>query len=257
VRSLRFLLTRWLVLGCLAWPAVPGAATGETETIMAAARTAEARFDSRGALERYLALDRLRPNDAHVLQKIARQYSDLIPELSTDAERRRYAQTALDYSQRAVALDPQNAENVLSLAVCHGKLAIYSDTRDKVKYSRRVKEEAERALALDPNYAWAHHVLGRWHYEVATLGASARIFVGVFYGGLPAASTATAVKALQRAVELDPGELAHQLELGFALAAAGRKEAARTHFEKGLALPSRQKHDEAAKHRGRAALARL
>jgi hypothetical protein len=26
-----------------------------------------------------------------------------------------------------------------------------------------VKEEAERALALDPNYAWAHHVIGRWH----------------------------------------------------------------------------------------------
>lgn len=232
-------------------------AGADADAILADARAAEEGLDSRRALELYLAADRARPGDADVLQKIARQYSDLIVELSTDDDRRLYAQTALDYARRAVALEPRNPENVLSLAICHGKLAVYSDLRTKIKYSRLVKEDAERALRLDPNYAWAHHVLGRWHYEVATLSATARVLARLFYGGLPPASTTSAIQSLQRAVELEPDELAHHLELGLALAADGKTDKARVQLEKGLALPSRRKHDDAAKARGREALGNL
>lgn len=232
-------------------------AAPDVSALLADARAAEAKLDSRRALELYLAADKAKTNDAAILQKIARQYSDLITELTTDDERRRYAQTALDYSLRAVALAPDNPENVLSLAICHGKLGVFSDTKTKIKYSRLVKEEAERALRLDPNYAWAHHVIGRWHYEVATLGATARFFVKLFYGGLPAASTAEAVHHLRRAVALEPDELAHHLELGFALAADGDNARARAEFEKGLAMADRGKHAAEAKARARAALAKL
>lgn len=250
-------LPRLALLFILTTAALRAASAPDVATLLADARAAEAKLDSRRALELYLAADRAKPDDATILQKIARQYSDLITELSTDDDCRSYAQTALDYSLRAVALAPNNPENVLSLAVCHGKLGIYSDTKTKIRYSRLVREEAERALALDPNYAWAHHVLGRWHYEVATLGGPSRLFVKLFYGGLPAASTAEAVQKLRRAVELEPSELSHHLELALALAADGQKENARAQFEKGLALPSRQKHDESAKARARTALASL
>ncbi len=233
------------------------ALAADVSALLADARAAEAKLDSRRALELYLAADKAKPNDDAILQKIARQYSDLITELTTNEERRRYAQTALEYSQRAVTLAPDKAENVLSLAICHGKLGVYSDTKTKIKYSRLVKEEAERALALDPNYAWAHHVIGRWHYEVATLGAATRFFVRLIYGGLPAATTAEAVHHLRRAVALEPGELNHHLELGFALAADGDKARARAEFEKGLAMPDRGKHDAEAKSRARTALAAL
>ena len=250
-------LRRLALLVFLAAGALRAASAPDVTQLLTDARAAETKLDSRRALELYLAADKAKPNDPVILQKIARQYSDLVTELPTDDERRRYAQTALDYSLRAVALAPQNPENILSLAICHGKLAVYSDTKTKIKYSRFVKEEAERALAIDPNYAWAHHVVGRWHYEVATLGATARLFVKLFYGGLPAATTAEAVHHLRRAVALDPEELAHHHELGFALAADGQKDRARAAFEKGLAMPSRTKHDEAAKARARTALATL
>ncbi len=233
------------------------ASAPDATQLIAEARDAEVKLDSRRALELYLAADQAKPNDPVIIQKIARQYSDLVADLPTDAERRNYAQTALDYSKRSVELAPKNPENVLSLAVCYGKLGVYSDTETKLKYSRLVKEEADRALALDPNYAWAHHVLGRWNYEVATLGSGSRLFVKLFYGGLPSATTAAAVQQLRRAVELEPNELAHQLELGFALAADGQKADARTQFEKGLALPSTKKYDDPAKARARAALSHL
>lgn len=236
---------------------LPASDSATADTLFKEGLAAEEKLDSRGALEFFLQADRARPNDALIIQKIARQYSDLIVDLGTADERQRYAETALTYSRRAVELDPNNAVNVLSVAVCLGKLAVYGDTRTKIRNSRLVKEGAERALALDPKYAWAHHLLGRWNYEVATLGTATKFFVRIIYGGLPDASTAQGVAELSRAVELEPGELAHQLELGFALLADGQKARARAQFEKGLAMPSRGKHDEAAKARAREALEKL
>ena len=245
---------RWRIPFCLllllAWPGGRLLAATEVETLVQAALAAEQRLDSRRALELFLAAEKLRPPDAFLLQKIARQYSDLVDELGTDAERRLQAERALDYAQRAVALDPRNAVNVLSLAISHGKIGLYSGPREKVAHSRRVKDEAGRALQLDPS-------LGRWHHEVNTLGGVARTFVRILYGGLPPASADEAIRHLTQAAALEPDELAHHLELGLALAATGQNERARVALARGLAMPSRARYDEPAKARARAALEKL
>lgn len=225
----------------------------ETDDLWREALAAEARLDTRRALELLLTVEARRPDDAELLQKIARQYSDLVVDLASPEEKRAAVQKALAYAQRAVTLAPDRAENVLSVAICYGKLGVYGGTRDKVRYSRLMREEAERALALDPNYAWAHHLLGRWHYEVAELGTTVRWLVKLFYGGLPEASVATAVAHLERAVALEPTQLKHHLELGFAYLAAGALDRAQQAFAHGLGMPSREKHDESAKDRARAA----
>jgi hypothetical protein len=56
---------------------------------------------------------------------------------------------------------------------------------------------------------------------------------------------------------LAPDTLAHHLELGFAYLAAGRSREAREAFERGLALPEREKHDATAKERALEALRQL
>lgn len=227
------------------------------DALLRDALAAEQRFDSRAALDLFLQLQPHRPDDAFVLQKIAQQYSDLVVEQPDPEAKKRYARTALDYAERAVALQPDNAVNELSLAVCYGKLATSSDTRTKIAYSRQVKQHAERALALDPNYAWAHHLLGRWHREVADLSGTARFFVKLLYGGLPDASVAEAVSHLEKAVALEPQVPSHAVELGFAYAAAAREADARRLWEAGLRLSSRVKHDDPAKQRAMRALAGL
>lgn len=219
------------------------------------ALAAEARFDSAAALELFLRADAQHANDPVVLQKISRQYSDLSNDTTDLAEKKRLLALALDYTNRAVVLAPKSAVNVLSLAIIYGKLALLADTRAKIEDSRLVKRYAEEALALDPDYAFAHHVLGRWHYEVATLGSTKRFLVRLIYGGLPEASTAEAVRQLRRAVELSPELPAHRAELGFALLADGQRDAARAEFEQALALPRREKYDAEAQQRAREALA--
>jgi tetratricopeptide (TPR) repeat protein len=218
---------------------------------------AEQHLDSAKALDLFLQADAAKPDDAFILQKIARQYSDSVIDTDDVAEKKHRATEALAYAERAVALDPNNAVNVLSLAVCHGTLGLYSDTRTKIKYSRLMEQEIERALALDPDYAWAHHLLGRWNYEVASLGSTTRFFVRIIYGGLPDASFAKAISELQRAVALEPKVLSHHIDLGFAYLSDDQKEKARACFDTGLAMPSIEKHDEIDKARARVALKSL
>jgi tetratricopeptide (TPR) repeat protein len=247
IRRLWFLTS---ALSCL----LCGAAPTAVDPVLDEARAAEARFEVARALELYLEADRLRPNDPVTLQKIAQQLSDLSLEVATAAEKKAQAAKALEFAKRAVALAPDSPVNVLSLAICYGKKGVFSDTRTKIEYSRLVRMEAERALALDPNYDWAHHVLGRWHLEVAELGAATRFVVRLVYGGLPPASKDQAILHLRRAAELAPERVPHHVELGFAYRAAGRTADARESFERALALPSLELYDEPAKERARAAL---
>lgn len=248
---------RRALLLIVALVSAPALAADGVDDLVRAALAAEARFDSRAALDLLLQADAARPNDPVILQKIARQYSDLTLDTPDVAEKKRLCTLALDYSQRAVAANPKDPVSVLSLAVSYGKLGLYSGTREKIEYSRHVKEYAEQALTLNPNYDYAHHVLGRWQYEVATLSAATRFFVRLVYGGLPSASAADAVAHLRRAVELGPQFPAHQVELGFALLADGQRDAAREALRTALAMPKREKYDDEAWRRARQALDRL
>ncbi len=188
-------------------------------------------------------------------QRLARHYSDLSHDVADPAEHRRLVGLALVHAQRAAELQPDDPVTELSLAICYGKLAERAPIRTKIEYSRFVKQHAERALALAPDYDYAHHVLGRWHHEVASLSPAARWIVKLVYGGLPPASTAQAVHHLQRAAELAPQTVSHHVELGFVLLSAGKSAAARKSFQRATELPAAEKHDVIAQRRAKEALA--
>ena len=232
-------------------------AAGAADTLVQQALAAEAHFDAKTALGLFLRADAARPNDPFILEKISRQYSDSISDTASIDEKKRRAEKAVAYAKRAVALKPNSAVNLTSLAVSYGKLSLLSGTRIRIAYSRLVKVYAERALALDPNYDWACHVLGRWNYEVASLGATERVFAELVYGGLPPASTAEAVRLLRRAVVLAPQIPAHHAELGFAYLADKQPGLARAEFAQAIRLPLREKYDIEEKSRAQTALERL
>jgi tetratricopeptide (TPR) repeat protein len=225
-----------------------------TDTLLRDARAAESRGDPATALRLYQRADAARPNDPALLQEISKQYSDLSDHVTDAAEKQRLLAAALAAAQRALALDPHSAVNTLSVGICYGKLALLADNRTKVEYSRLIHDYAQRAIALDPDYALAHYVLGRWLYEVAAAGSTKRFFARVLYGGLPPASLADAIRELRRAVELDPDAPANHTDLGLALLAHNDSAAARAEFARALALSPRDQHDADALRRARAAL---
>ena len=209
------------------------------------------------ALAQFIAADRLQPNDAEILYRIARQHGLSMTDYSGKDEKLAAGRKALEFSKKAVAADPKNAKAHLSLAISYGRIASFLNNKTKISYSKLVKEEVDKALALDATDDLSFHVLGVWHYELANLNGLLRAIAQVVYGKLPAASNEEAVKNLKKACELAPGKVASQIELGRAYAAMGQVELAKTSLSKGLSLPSREKDDEETKQRGRAALKQL
>ncbi len=209
---------------------------------------------SQEALSILLEADRLWPDHAGILHRVAKQYVLLMPEESTKAEKKVLGRQALVAAERAVSLAPNDAQVRLSLAIVLGQLALLESPRRQVEMSRRIREEAEAATRLDPGEDYAWHVLARWNYELANLNPLLKSFAEVIYGKFPDASNENAANYFRKAIASGPPRAIHHIEYGRTLAVLGQKAEARQEIERGLLLPSKTKDDEDSKARGRQAL---
>lgn len=225
-----------------------------TDDAIAAGLEAERRMQPREALVHFREALAARPGDAFLQQKVAQQLSDAAFLEPSPEARTRLVSEALVHAKLAAEMDPGSAVARLSLAVLYGKLAIEGDVRTRVDHARRIRLHAEEALAIDPGYAWARHVLGRWHVETSQINFGKRAVVALFFGGLPRASLGEGIAHLEEAVRLEADAVPHHVELGFAYQLAGRREEARARWESALRLPSVRVYDSAAKQRASNAL---
>ena len=209
------------------------------------------------ALRCYLPAEKAEPKNMHVLLCIARQYRHLSADAAGADENMRLANLGKVYAMRAVAIDPNEAEAHLSVAICYAKMVPLLGNKEKMEASRRLKVSVDKAIALDPNLDLAWHVLGCWHQRLADLGTVKRTLARVVYGALPEATNEDAVRCFQKAIALNPSRLIHHIELGRTYAQMGRDDDARRCLTKGLSMPNVGKDDAEVKQRGRETLAEL
>lgn len=210
--------------------------------------------DTREALAALMAADKLLPNRPDILVRIAKQHGDLMTKTRDPDERKAAAGTSLAYSRRALRLDSGISDTHLAVAIALGKSTEFMGNREKIETSREIRQRAERALELNPQCDYAHHMLGRWHQELAGIGGATRALARLIYGGLPAASYEDSLHHLKRARTLRPDRLIHKIEYGRTLAMMGRTAEARETLAAALEIPDRDKDDVEAKQRGRATL---
>lgn len=236
----------WVSVSALAEP---------VSTYLAQGDVADAKGKAEKALSLYLAADQLQPNDANILWRVAKQYSELGDKKGAD--RKQWGEKALDAANRAKEIDPKNSKVRLILSIVYGRIALGENNRRKVELSRLIKEEAEAAIRLNPREEYAHHVLGRWNYEMAGVNPFLKTMGQAIYGRFPDASYEKAAEHFQKATEIAPKQGVHHFELGRTYLALGKNEEARQEFRRVLALPSKNQSDEAVKEQARAALQKL
>jgi tetratricopeptide (TPR) repeat protein len=215
------------------------------------------KLDAKEALSFYLPAEKLDPHDSHILVPIARQYRHLMTDAPTKEEKLRLGCIAMEYSKRACACGPHDAEAQLDLAITLGKMLPYMSAKQQVDASPRIKESVDKALALNPNNDTAWHILGRWNRVLAEVSEVKRAFAGMLYGRLPMGSLPDAEHAMQKAMALNPNRLMHYIELGRIYADMGRGVDARFYINKGLLMPDAEKDDPETKQRGRETLEKL
>jgi tetratricopeptide (TPR) repeat protein len=202
------------------------------------------RGNLKGALGDFLEAEKVEPNNVAVLLRIAEQYSDLIDVTRGSPEAEKNARASLRYSQRAVEIDPNNAHAHLSLSISYGKLTDFTDNKTKIEYSKLIRDEALKAIELNPNEDFAYHVLGRWHFGIANINPVLKLLTKMVYGSLPKASNQEAVQYLRKATEIAPQRIMHHYELARIYVALGQRDLARREWRKILDLPALDKQDE-------------
>ena len=211
-------------------------------------------FKSAQALAAYEKALAANPNDADLLRKISKQYVEMVLDAPSKKERLRLAQLGYDTALQAKKLAPNDPEVRVTVAIAAGRLAFYSEPRQRLELSSVVRSESAEAVKLNPRFALGWHVLGRWNYEIANLNPVLRILAQAVYGKMPPASNDEAIRGLSRAVELEPNNALFHAELGRAYLAAGRKEEAKRELQKSLTLPRRSRDDAGAQDRAKQAL---
>lgn len=194
------------------------------------------------SLEVYQQISRKETNNYQAVWRIARAYAK-IAQNASDAAKEKFYQQAMDTGKKAVALNPNDAQGHLWLAIAEGRLALFKGGKEKVSLSKEVKSETEMVLKLDPRNDIGYHILGCWHREVATLNPILKAFAKLIYGGLPAADIQEAVTYLQKSVALRPDGIEHHLELGKTYNVVKNYDLARAEFKKCLSLTPMEERD--------------
>ena len=209
------------------------------------------------ALKFYLPAEKLDPNNARLLVRIARQYRHLMSDATKRDEKVRLGNVAVDYAKRAVALAPNDPEAQLALAISYGKVLPLQGSKEQVANSSVIKGAADKVIALDPGNDLAWQILGRWYLNLAEVGAVKRALAQIAYGKLPPAKYEDAERCFLKAIELNPNRLMHYIELGRTYAQMDRDAEARKFITKGLAMAETERDDPETKERGRQILKTL
>jgi tetratricopeptide (TPR) repeat protein len=166
---------------------------------------------------------------AMALLDLGQQIPDSVP----SAERDSLYARAERLARRAVATDSTGADGHFAVAAAVGLASLTKGKKERIRRAQVVRDEALRALELNPRHDGAYHILGRWNAEIMRLSGLSRFFARSFLGAgvFKQASWEEAIANLQRAVQLDPGRIYHRLELAEVYTDLGRYSKAREQLQ--------------------------
>jgi len=170
---------------------------------------------------------------------------DPVPMKVKSARRDSLYARAERYAQRAVKANPAGADGHFALAASLGRAALMVGPEEKVRRASVIRNEALRALAIDPRQDGAYHIMGRWNAEVMRLPGIGRFVAKHFLGGrvFDQASWPNAIAYMRKAVELAPGRIYHHLALADIYLDTGQRREAEAQLHLVDSLPVREAMD--------------
>ncbi len=152
---------------------------------------------------------------------------------------------AYDKALQLLEAHPDSAGSHFAYAAAVGRKAQSAGARERIRLSTEIREHAEKAVALDPEYARAWNVLGVWHHRAANLSRLERLAANALFGGAPeGASNEKAREAFEKAIEIDPDFMLFYHDKAEFLLTIGEKQKARQAIRKGLHLEETTSDDK-------------
>jgi regulator of sirC expression with transglutaminase-like and TPR domain len=133
-----------------------------------------------------------------------------------------------------------------------GRASLTMGKKERIRRARVIRDEAMRAIELNPRHDGAYHILGRWNAEIMRLSGLSRFLAKRLLGAgiFSEASWDAAVSNMEHAAALDPGRLYHRLDLAEIYVDRKRYDDARTQLADLAALPDREIMDSVYRREG-------
>jgi len=188
---------------------------------------------------------------------LARVESEL-SEGAPGEERRRLVAAAVEHARAAVKVAPDRAQGHVWLAVALGQQAQMEGPKTRAGLWREIRSELDRAIGIDPGIARAYLERGRWNRRLASRGLWERSVSKVLLAHVPhGASMDNAVRDLEKAVELAPGDIESRMELARVYLKLDRFGDARRELERVVAIPAGRPRDPGLQAEAREQLEKL
>lgn len=208
----------------------------------------ETQFNEKQALEKFKQAIDVEPANIYALCKISELYSRIGHREINKTTRDSYYNNATVYAKKALAIDPNNDEANVALAIAYGRIALTKSGKDKVGLVKDIKHYADVALVSNKQNFKAWHILGKWHYEVSNLNLVEKAAVKLFYGGLPDASFKKSIICYEVSKKLKPGFILNYLELAKAYYKNNETQKALEQLRILLSLPNTTQDDSRIKN---------
>ncbi len=200
------------------------------------------------ALPMFQALLKSDSNNVNYLQYSSYLYSKYGFFYAPEAEKMKYYQTAEYLAKKAIKVNEASADAHYAYAMALGRINENASSKQKIANAKLIKTEADRAVALNPKLAGAHHILGRWHRTIAGFNSVEKLMINSFFGGVPpGGSYEDAVKSFMTAISLEPKALTHQYELAQTYSDMGKDIEAKLWAKKALEITPVSDDDKKAK----------
>jgi tetratricopeptide (TPR) repeat protein len=210
------------------------------------------------AVDKYKQVLAIEPTQLYALTRSAELTSAIGARQADKNLKKTYYETAKDFADRALAVNPNSAEANYVRALVAGKLT-ETETENKkiVAHVKDMKDYADKALSIDPNHARANYVVGKWHFQMVNLSWAKKAAVKVLFGGLPEAKIEEAIKYMEKSRQLDKYFVLDYLDLAKAYKYDNKPAKAIEVLNLLVKLPNRTADDPALKEEGRKILSEM
>ncbi|MFW5775481.1 MAG: tetratricopeptide repeat protein [Chitinivibrionales bacterium] len=232
------------------------ASAQQCQSLLSQGDSLHQRYENKQALNKYQAAYEQCPQNYEALMKMTRVLNDVGEDIGGE-QSASYYQQAIAYAETLQAKYPDSVQSYFLESAAAGNLALYRGGREKVKLSRAVINNTNKAIELDSSYSPAWVIKGAYYRQVATASSILKTFAQLFLGGLPDGTLEDSREALETAVRLDPRNDYAVFEMGKTLEAMGEEKRAADYFKKVLSLPDTHNQSDELKEQAREALAHL
>ncbi|RWS28845.1 regulator of microtubule dynamics protein 1-like protein [Leptotrombidium deliense] len=161
-------------------------------------------------------------------------------------KKKKLAYETLEYAKSSLEKDSSNSECHKWYAIAIGSMSDYVSTKEKIENGNEFKTHVDAALAIRPLDPTLHHMLGRWHMEIAKLTWVEKKVASALFSKVPDSTYDTALPCFLKAYELKPKWKENLLCISNAYIALKKYDEAVKWIEDGLSIRVKGEDDQLA-----------